>query len=162
MSKLQDTISINMPVKPAIKKYLDNSYLLKNNGSLTTVDPIGIYLMEILQRPPRHYKITKLKVGYVDFPVKIVVDGQYHLIGKTYISPKNALKLDRFVNKLIKHEFYTYMQARLTPSSHAIEHAIGDFIKLHDFQQEEMNLESLKKLFSRHRQRLKTINNIRA
>ena len=159
MSKLQDVILINIPVRPAIKKYLDNNYLLKHNGSLTTVDPVGIYLMEILQRPPRHYKIAKLKTGYEDFPVKIVVDGQYHLVGKTYISPNNAFKLDRFVNKLIKHEFYTYMEARLTPSSNAIEHAIGDFIKRHDFVQEEMNPESLIKLFSRHRKRLKTLKN---
>lgn len=145
---------VQIPVREPVKRYLCNSYFLKSNFIITDTDVVGDKLISLLEPPPRFCKMIVRNPAKV-IEVKIPVTD--HLDRRSWLSKKRANEFNLYVMKLIRHDFYRFMDVCVNRYGFLINDGIREFLSKNDFTDQEMTFDALKKQYYRHRERLESL-----
>lgn len=145
VTKKPEYISINIPVKPHIKKYISVRYGLEH--TLTKKSLIGILLFNILDK-----KTEKPDQVFTDHTEKYIIN-----ISPQYFYEKGfsiTLRKRRFLaiclEKLFVEDFYSHVDIAISKMNLTAAEAIRIFVKQYDISEDEVKHDSLYKQYQRH------------
>jgi hypothetical protein len=145
VKKTPTFISINIPVKPHIKKYISVRY--GNEHTLTKKSLLGILIFNILDK-----KTKKPEQGFADHTEKYVIQ-----ISQQYFYEKGftiTLRKRRFLaiclEKLFMEDFYAYIDISVSKMNSSAAEAMRIFLNKYDISENEVKFDSLYRAYLRH------------
>ncbi|WP_300685501.1 hypothetical protein [Chryseobacterium sp.] len=143
-------ITINLPVSPAIKKYLTTR--LGNNYHLTNNDWFGIIFLNMLENKNNKYYefIGKKTTNRIEtFPITISLS----MADKNgfIIRAKHETQINKIIDDVFRQDMY--IQALINKKEYGIEYqtSLSNILDAYDITDEELTIDSLKRDFIRKR-----------
>lgn len=142
---------IEVPVNPHIKKYLvSRNDFLRGNLTITTTDPIGAYLVELIEEKKKPWFPLRYNQDSV---ISIDLSDYNAFRSKPYISKDNARKFNLFACRIFKMEFRNFVGDVNAYSGRHIDKLIRDFLMRYDLSEDNISFSAMKKDFYRTRSR---------
>lgn len=142
---MPDYISIKIPVKPHVKKYIAVRYGTEH--TLTKKSLLGILLFNILDK-----KTEKPDQGFCDYTDKYIIQ-----ISKQYFYENGfsiPLRKRRFLaiclDKLFIEDFYSYIDISVSKMNTSAAEAMRVFLEQYSISENDVKYESLYKQYQRH------------
>lgn len=162
---------IQIPVKRYVKKYLEKNSFVKQPFRLTTTDPIGAYIISLLEPVPSYYKgptnvpysvaakSVRSSYGIVSTETLLLLKIKPHYARKKqprfYINKNNLSAFNRYIDMLIKMEMVNYIES--LSSYENVHTLINDFLDKYDFTPEDITFDKMKKYYQRWKKRKEQI-----
>lgn len=148
-------ISINLPVTPAIKKYL--TIKLGSEYRLTSIDWFGSIVFSMLENKTKKHNCIKdvnisCKTGIFQFTMSYDLSTKIGFI----LSPKHETMIHNIVDRIFRDEIY-YTAIR-NKEFYDIEYqtSINDILDSYDIIDEDITWDALYKEFTRKKKNIKS------
>lgn len=137
-------ISISIPVKKHVKKYL-----IKKYGTVHTVTKktfLGLLLLELIND-----KVEAMDRQFVDLDQYELTIPEFYFNKKGFNIDKNKVRfLGICLEKLFFEDFYNFIDLELTKGKANAFQSVKLFMHIHGISENEMKLESLYRNYQRH------------
>lgn len=145
VKKTPTFISINIPVKPHIKRYISVRY--GNEHTLTKKSLLGILIFNILDK-----KTKKPNQSFSDYTEKYVIQisQQYFYEAGFEITLRKRRFLAICLEKLFVEDFCSYIDISVSKLGTTAAEAMRIFLNQYEITENEVKFESLYKQYQRH------------
>lgn len=140
-----DYISISIPVKPHVKKYISLRYGTEH--TLTKKSLLGILIFNILDK-----KTKKPDRGFLDYKEKYVIQisRQYFYESGFSITLKKRRFLAICLEKLFIEDFYSYVDIAVSKMNYTAVEAMRVFFAQYEISEDEVKFYSMYRQYQRH------------
>jgi hypothetical protein len=155
---MEEYITVSLPVDKDIKNYVQNSYLLKGRGYLTRQDPLGIYIISQLKRPPKYHKILKHSEPVIEIKINVMNQPQVYY---NFIDTEGINNINDYLRKLMRHDFFNYMTLSVEGHGIGVNQSIHNYITYYELTRDEMTFDALQKAYYRLRRKVEALDTVR-
>ena len=156
---------IDIPLKPYLKKYLEKKLGIKNETIVISFNDImgfGMYVTESLSKKRKYYYFRSNSQFIPRFCSNIESDSRLRVGLKYYhtaysgpmLSEEKIYYINKFVEKQFRQELFTCIQTqtRFYPNI-VISIAIDDFLSLYGISDDDIQRETMYRLYHRHKRK---------
>ena len=154
---MRDIITLNIPVKEYLRKYLNQKYGPMHAVSKTSW--LGMYIVDLLDKDYRRSKVNLNNESFytVSVPLSIVKEVGFDICG---MKLKN---LSKMIHKIFLNDLYGYIEvsmgnnlkfyneAHKTLNKQNVMRAIGQFLKFYSISEDEISVDSIYRNYYRDR-----------
>lgn len=133
---------LSIPIYPHVKKYLAIAYNIKDGYQLSSTDPIGSYLINVLEPYP-----LKSKASYNNCSCLNINISPTYGKNKAYLSDQKIKQFNKFIAMLIKYDMCRFVENSTLPK----DYAITDFLAIYEFEEEEISFKTAQLQYYRHK-----------
>ncbi len=136
-------VTINIPCKKYVKKYLIAKYGEKHTISRNTL--LGLFTLEYLE------KDFKPELGEMQFDDRYVIEiGEYYFKKKGHsINLAKRKMIGMVMERLVREEIFQFVDIKVIAGSDALE-SIREYLKFYKISEDELKLDSIYKAYKRH------------
>lgn len=151
---MQEPTTVDIPIRPHIKAYIENNHFLRSEKQWKHTDPIWPIFNDCLTGKRTRWNYIQLRPGtYVTITLTTNKARSYRMC----LNQHQAEKFNNMIERFMMYEFCLTATLLINQTNKKKNQIIDEFLLKYNFSEKEMTHERLRKALYRHQIKLKTL-----